>query len=93
MFFNFILSNGDRSQQRDLGETYYDHILPAGSHNRIRSVNIYYIDQIAGFSFHDKEGALLWKIGNNWSRFEKETVDIAENEVIFGVVAKLYPGY
>ncbi len=61
---NFILSNGDRSHQRDeRWPTSYTHMFPAGSHNMIRSVNIHHYDYIGGFSFYDKEGALLWKIG------------------------------
>ncbi len=41
--FNFILSNGDRSHQRDARvEQYYDHMMPEGSHNKIRSVSIHY---------------------------------------------------
>jgi hypothetical protein len=61
--FNWILCNGDRSHQRDAGETYYDHMMPERSHTRIRSVSIHYANCIAGFSFFDKEKALLCKIG------------------------------
>ncbi len=92
-YMNLILSNGHRSNQRDEGETYYDHLMPAGSHNKIRSVSIYYYsDHIDGFSFFDKERALLLKIGETDSDDgeEKETVLLEENEVIVGVVAKLY---
>ncbi len=101
--FNFILSNGDRSNQRDV--KYYDHLMPEGSHSKIRSVSIHHnTDHICGFSFFDKEGALLWKIGNTDSylfvellrkvglidsSYKRETVLIGENEVIIGVVAKL----
>jgi hypothetical protein len=57
----------------------------------IRSVRIYYDNySIDGFSFLDKEGALLWNIG--WTtdpKLKTETVLIAENELIVGVVAKL----
>ncbi len=38
--FKWILSNGTRSDQRD--ETFYDHMMPEGSHNKIRSVEIYH---------------------------------------------------
>ncbi len=61
--FNSILSNGDRSTQRDEGETYYTHMFPAGSHKMIRSVKIHYYKFIRGFEFFDREGAPLWKIG------------------------------
>ncbi len=54
----------------------------------IRSVKIYYKDYIWGFSFFDKEGALLWKIGCNRFRGVM-TVKLEENEAIVGVVCKL----
>ena len=69
--FNFILSNGDRSTQRD--EKYpfdHTHMIPADALKRLRSVTIHYFsdDWIRGFSFFDKDGALLWKIGATvWS--------------------------
>jgi hypothetical protein len=89
--FKFILSNGARSQGRDDDCTYYDHMMPTGSHNKIRSVTIHHDDEcIDGFSFFDKEGALLWKIGwTTGSYLKVETVLIAEDERIIGVVAKL----
>ncbi len=69
--------------------------MPEGSHNRIRSVNIYHhnCDYIEGFSFFDKDRKLLCKIGGIEPWMTVDTVLIAENEVIVGVVAKLYPGY
>jgi hypothetical protein len=50
---------------------------------------------IRGFYFFDKDGALLWEIGETaWtSSLKKETVMLKENEVIVGVVAKLVPGW
>ncbi len=65
-------------------------MLPADALNKIRSVTIYYWTCIHGFSFFDKDGALLWKIGYTDPEFEGETVVLEENEVIVGVVAKLY---
>ncbi len=55
--FNWTLPNGDRIKQRDEREpTNYTHILPAGSHNMIRSVNIHYTGNcVAGFSFYDND--------------------------------------
>ncbi len=48
---------------------------------------------IRGFSFFDKEGALLWKIGiTTGSADDVVTVLLEENEVIIGVVAKLLFG-
>ena len=72
-------------------------MIPAGAINRIRYVIIYYHynDCIGGFSFFDKDGALLWEIGwtNSGSDYKKQTVVLEENEVIIGVVAKLYEHY
>ncbi len=68
---NFILSNGDRSKQRTEGyETEYTHMMPADAHNKIRSVTIDYETCIGGFSFFDKDGALLWKIGYTHSTWK-----------------------
>jgi hypothetical protein len=62
--FNFILSNGTRSTQRDEeGPTDYKFMIPADALNKIRSVNIHYSNVILSFSFFDKDGALLWEIG------------------------------
>ncbi len=90
---NFILSNGDRSTQRDGDRKYYDHMIPADVINRIRSITIHYLNTIGGFCFFDKDGALLWKIGGFESCMDKETVEIAENERIIGVKAKLWGGF
>ncbi len=49
-------------------------MIPADAHNTIRSVTIYYTNCIAGFSFFDKDGALLWKIGDTNSGYDKEIV-------------------
>jgi hypothetical protein len=94
--FNFILSNGTRSTQSD--EKYltdHTHMIPSDAIKRIRSVKIYYLYNrcICGFSFFDKDGELIWEIGNTGSRCFKETVLLADSEVIVGVVAKLYPDY
>ena len=63
--FNFILSNGTRSTQRDKRyPTDHTHMIPKDAIKKIRSVTIhYYNDGIYGFSFLDKDGALLYKIG------------------------------
>ncbi len=81
--FNFILSNGRRSQQKG---TYYTHMLPHDS--RIRSVDIFHSKcLIVGFQFFDLQLRLIFEIGNTNSGFE--TVVLADNEVIIGVVARL----
>ncbi len=67
-FHNFILSNGTRSDQTDKGIDYYDHMIPKDALKKIRSVTIYYDNvYIDGFSFFDKDGALLWMIGETYS--------------------------
>ncbi len=93
--FNFILSNGTRSTQRDEEDpTKYTFKIPAYVLNKIRRVSIHYYDyHIEGFSFFDKDGALLWSIGLTYTDDDVETVLLSENEVIVGVVAKLYPSW
>ncbi len=68
-------------------------MIPSDSIKKIRRVTIYYRLCIGGFCFFDKDGALLWKIGDTRARLEKETVLLEENEVIVGMVAKLYKHY
>jgi hypothetical protein len=93
MCFNFVLSNGTRSTQSHQGrETFYTIMIPADALNKIRSVTIHYSLWIEGFSFFDKNGALLWEIEDTDSKW-KETVVLGENERIVGVVAKLFPGH
>ncbi len=42
-------------------------MMPEDALKKIRSVRIDYNDIIYGFSFFDKDGALLWEIGiTNW---------------------------
>ncbi len=66
-------------------------MIPADALNKIRSVAIHpALGYIRGFCFFDKDGALLYRIGLTGSSFSEETVLLAENEVILGVVAKLY---
>ena len=89
---NVVLSNGDRSKQRDPGyPTDFTHMIPEDAIKKIRSVDIYYHTYIGGFSFFDKDGALIYKIGDKIWGGSSETVEIAENERIIGVKAKLYP--
>ncbi len=99
--FNFNLSNGARSEQildsdedsdvySDEDYPYFDHMIPKKALKKIRSVRIYHgHDGIYGFIFFDKYGARLWRIGNIDPDCEYETVVLAENEVIVGVLAKL----
>ena len=65
-------------------------MIPTDAINKIRSVNIhYYFNCIDGFSFFDKDGELLWKIGYTDIEMDVETVLLEDNEVIVGVVAKV----
>jgi hypothetical protein len=44
-------------------------MIPADALNKIRRVTIYYEHYeclIFGFHFFDKDGALLWEIGETW---------------------------
>jgi len=94
-FMNFIMSNGDRSTQRDEhAPTNYTHMAPADSIDKIRHVTVHcYPDEgTSGFTFFDKDMKILWKHGLTGSSYTQETVDIAEDERIIGVKAKLYPG-
>jgi hypothetical protein len=90
--FNFVLSNGARSEHRD-GLKYWTHMLP--KRKIIKSVDVYFSDYIHGFRFFDKEGKTLWEIGMIHSSMdmEVETVILEDDEVIIGVVGKLHPGY
>ncbi len=70
---------------------YFDHMMPDGSHKRIRSVEIHhYSGYISRFSFFDTDGALIWEIGWDVPNMDVKAVELKENEVIVGVVAKLY---
>ncbi len=61
--FNFILSNGTRSDRVYSGLK-YTFMIPFDALTKIRSVTIHHNTiAIRGFSFFDKDGALLWKIG------------------------------
>ncbi len=88
--FNWILSNGARSTHKEKNWTYYTHMMPEGSHKMIRSVCTYSgYNFIQAFVFLDKEGALLWKVGETrYSGMKVETVFIAESELIVGLTAK-----
>jgi hypothetical protein len=84
-----------RDDSKRKNPTIFTHMVPKESYNRIRSINIHYYHggHISGFSFFDKDGSLLWNIGRTDGWYKVETVRIAENEVIVGVVAKLCKGW
>ncbi len=68
-------------------------MIPEDALKKIRSVTIHHYNCINGFSFFDKDGELLWEHGDTYPGWNKETVLLAEDEVIVGVVAKLLPNY
>ena len=60
--FNFILSNGARTYQKDDGQKYYTHMMPVNS--KIKSVDIYQDNScIYGFQFFDLDHKSIFKIG------------------------------
>ncbi len=68
-------------------------MITADTLNKIRSVTIHHDHCIRGFKFFDKDRKLLWVIGVTGGWLKKETVVLEENEVIVGVVAKLYSDF
>jgi len=65
--FNFIMSNGQRSCQRDEWLTYTDHYMPEGAHKIIRSVVARWdelCEAIFEFKFFDKDKNLVYQIGD-----------------------------
>ena len=63
--FNWILSNGHNSEQRDDEcPTDFIHVMPQDAHLRIKKVEVYYLGFIAGFKFFAKNKELIWNIGN-----------------------------
>ena len=67
-------------------------MMAEGVPKRIKSVEIYHSGYILGFQFFDKDHTLIWKIGGTNPAHEVSTVVLAENEVLVGVAAKLFPG-
>ena len=61
--FNFILSNGDKSNKTDQGVHYKARMMPQDAYRKIRTANIYYWKKIEGFKFFDKRGKLIFKTG------------------------------
>ena len=93
-YFNWLLSNGDKSQSIDEGNpTDKSFMMPEEAHEKIRSVELTYDGYIVrGFQFFDKDKTLLWKAGDlgyAWEGYTVATVSLEENEAIIGIVAKL----
>ena len=61
------------------------------AHRKIRSVKIYWVaTSITSLKFFDKDGEKLWEVAIDDYGFDfVETVYLAENEVIIGLVARL----
>ena len=78
---NFILSNGDTSQQKDeMYPTKHTHEMHPDALNKTRSVSVYFDECIWGFTFFDKDNKLLWEhgwTGQCWMR--NETFQLAED--------------
>jgi len=71
--FDFILSNGQRSNQRDSGSNYFSHMIPADEFHRIRIVNICYDDNfIRTLFFYDKDWDFIFRIGLDYPWRYKE---------------------
>ena len=70
--FNFILSNGLRSEQRDNDTFYHTHLMPLDAYLRIRSVRVYYSGIVAGFKFLDENKATIWSIGDTFGWLESK---------------------
>jgi hypothetical protein len=94
--FNFIMSNGARSEQKYEVFKFYDHIIPAGSNKNIKRVDIHqrtvrrhgdYNSWITGFTFFDQDQSPFWRIGETGNKLT--TVMLSDNIVITGVVATL----
>ena len=82
--FNFIMSNGEKSRQREEGMKFYPFMIPENVTKGIRSVEIYYRSNdlyyvkkrdrydgdliVTGFVFYDGEMSVIWKIGKNVSK-------------------------
>jgi hypothetical protein len=68
--------------------TGYDHIIPNDALMMIRSVIVSHNGgSITGFSFFNKEGKLIKKIGRTGTFWNEKTLLIEEHEVIIGVLA------
>jgi len=67
--FNFVLSNGSRSNYFKNESMKFTHLIPKDLINKIRAVTLHhYHDSIYGFSFSDKDGEVIWKHGwTTWS--------------------------
>ncbi len=65
-------------------------MIPEGVASKIRSVTIYYAYEIIGFSFFDKDGLTIFKIGKTDACWSNQKIEITENEVIVGVKTKLW---
>ena len=63
------------------------------AHKRIKTVDVYYGFSIFGFKFFDNCHTLIFEIGKIASGMGVETVVIEDDEMIVGVVAKIWGEY
>ena len=83
--FNSVFSNGDKSGQVDMKyPSSCIFLLP--QEGRVKTVEIEYGAHILGFSFFDQDRRTIFKIGRKGVK--ALTVELADKEVIIGVVAK-----
>ena len=93
-WFNFISTNGERSNQMDEGYlTKFPFMMPKDA--KIKTIDLFLNQKcLFGFKFYDKNKKQIFQIGYTADqKLIVETEVLADNEVIFGVVAKVYPGY
>lgn len=86
-FYNFILSNGDRTEQAS-ALTMKDHMIPDGK--SVKKVQIFCnnVLNIEGFQFFDRDGNVVFKIGRQTDAVSE--VELQDDEQIIGFKAKLY---
>jgi hypothetical protein len=90
--FNFVLSNGMKTNQKDPNTNYTLFNMHEDTHKKTRKVQIYTNGlNVCGFKFFDKNSVQLFRVG--YFRNEFEEVAIEENQQIIGIVARLAQGF
>ncbi len=66
-------------------------MMPSDAYKRIKTVNIYHNRcYIIDFQFFDKDQKVIFRLGETGSDYCVETIVLRDNEVIIGIIAKLY---
>ena len=60
------------------------------ANKRVKTVDVYYGLTIFGLKFYDKYHSLIFEIGKIASGMGVETVALADDEMIVGIVAKIW---